>query len=448
VNIYNAANSTCAACGTEQIQELVHIPILLHPVAIICHLPGISELRLSQKTLAGIFLGAIVQWNDEAITQDNPDVTLPQLRIQPVRRTDDAIVAATFNDYLGRIVQKHSTSDVWRDRLAKGQGTLQARRGDQQRCVAELVDQIEGAIGCVAWSPHNEEPATIIAIQNDAGSYVLPSSEGIDTTGLALAQEMNSTTPPAMTLLSSDRSAYPIVGVTWIRTHREWQNRSAAHELTTCVYWLLTQGRSLAENSGYNLIPDVVQQQALHLLQEVCVAGQPVFDLADAEDGQTSGAADEMSDDKAHTLVLTEVVKLTGVGAEDMLTVYQHWIEQYRQQAPHLNVVFQGRYDRDSEQRAARGNGDSEHANEQLVETVNDESEHKKDDQPIEPCTSCGGTKRQTDLWYDCIRCGTTMVARYNIAIVGARLTQRQLIKRQETVVERKKQGKLGDELE
>ena len=36
-----------------------------------------GKLYLSPETISGIFLGAIVKWNDSALVTENPGVTLP-----------------------------------------------------------------------------------------------------------------------------------------------------------------------------------------------------------------------------------------------------------------------------------------------------------------------------------------------------------------------------------
>ncbi|MFJ4988455.1 phosphate ABC transporter substrate-binding protein PstS [Streptomyces sp. NPDC088732] len=60
----------------------------------------ITDLRLSSATVAGIFTRAITRWNDPAIRADNPGITLPDLAITPVVRSDDAATTAGLTQWL------------------------------------------------------------------------------------------------------------------------------------------------------------------------------------------------------------------------------------------------------------------------------------------------------------------------------------------------------------
>src|SRR3989441_13366934 len=61
---------------------IVQIPVLLVAVVPVYNVPGGGELRFSGKVLAQIYLGAIKNWNDPAISRLNPDVALPDLPIE------------------------------------------------------------------------------------------------------------------------------------------------------------------------------------------------------------------------------------------------------------------------------------------------------------------------------------------------------------------------------
>jgi phosphate transport system substrate-binding protein len=79
---------------------IVEIPNMISPIAVIFHLDGIESLDLDAATIAGIFTGEITSWRDPAITEQNPDETLPDLTITAVHRADDSGTTANFTDYL------------------------------------------------------------------------------------------------------------------------------------------------------------------------------------------------------------------------------------------------------------------------------------------------------------------------------------------------------------
>ena len=71
-----------APISDDQLKDmpaLVQVPATAGPVCIIYNLPNLNApLRLSAKTLAGIYSGAIVTWQDPAIARDNPGVKASQ----------------------------------------------------------------------------------------------------------------------------------------------------------------------------------------------------------------------------------------------------------------------------------------------------------------------------------------------------------------------------------
>ena len=57
------------------------IPATAGSVVLAYNLPGVQNLKLSRNVLAGIFLGTVKKWNDEAIASSNAGVRLPD---QPI----------------------------------------------------------------------------------------------------------------------------------------------------------------------------------------------------------------------------------------------------------------------------------------------------------------------------------------------------------------------------
>src|SRR5213076_2626090 len=82
--------------------HLVQIPVLLVAVVPVYNVPGGGELRFSGKILAQIYLGAIKNWNDPAISRLNPDVTLPDLPIEVFHRDEGRGTSYIFTDFLFR----------------------------------------------------------------------------------------------------------------------------------------------------------------------------------------------------------------------------------------------------------------------------------------------------------------------------------------------------------
>jgi phosphate transport system substrate-binding protein len=100
-------------CGPDGVFEL---PNYIAPIAVVYNVDGIDELNLSPTTLAGIFDQRITRWNDQAIVEDNTDVTLPDVPITPVNRSDESGTTENFVEYLAAAAQEawpHEVDGNW-----------------------------------------------------------------------------------------------------------------------------------------------------------------------------------------------------------------------------------------------------------------------------------------------------------------------------------------------
>lgn len=88
-----------SACGP---QGAFAVPAAVIPVAVTYNLGGIKGLKLDAQSLAGIFSGNIVRWNDQQIAGQNPDLALPDMRIVPVHASAESVLTSVFTAYLAR----------------------------------------------------------------------------------------------------------------------------------------------------------------------------------------------------------------------------------------------------------------------------------------------------------------------------------------------------------
>ena len=67
------------------------------------NLPGVENLKLSRKVLAGIFLGTVTKWNDADIAASNPGVTLPDQPINVAYRSDGSGTTFVFTQHVAAV---------------------------------------------------------------------------------------------------------------------------------------------------------------------------------------------------------------------------------------------------------------------------------------------------------------------------------------------------------
>ncbi len=94
---------------------VLHVPVTLGVVAISYHLTEVpGPLRLTGAVLSAIYLGSITSWDDAAITQLNPGVSLPHRAISVLHRSDGSGTTAIFTHYLAVV------SPAWKSRVGAG----------------------------------------------------------------------------------------------------------------------------------------------------------------------------------------------------------------------------------------------------------------------------------------------------------------------------------------
>lgn len=79
---------------------IVEFPAYISPIALVFNVDGVDSLKLDAPTVAQIFSGKIAKWNDPAIAAQNEGVTLPDLNITAVHRSDESGTTGNFTDYL------------------------------------------------------------------------------------------------------------------------------------------------------------------------------------------------------------------------------------------------------------------------------------------------------------------------------------------------------------
>ena len=81
-----------SAMTDEQIGQVdggvVILPMTAGEIVLAYNLPGVTELKLPREVYPLIFLGEVTRWNDPRIVEANPGVTLPDMQITAVRRSD------------------------------------------------------------------------------------------------------------------------------------------------------------------------------------------------------------------------------------------------------------------------------------------------------------------------------------------------------------------------
>ena len=207
---------TDGTLARSQHGPILHIPVTLGAEAVIYHVPGATSLlKLTGQVLADIFLGTITSWNDPAITQLNPGVSLPSLSITVLHRSDGSGTTGIFTHYLAQVSSEWNTKVGASDFVNWPVGIGFKGNGG----VADGVQNTNGSIGYVELSYALRLHLPYVELQNAAGQYVAPSIEG------ALAAAANFENIPAdlrfYIVNASGATAYPISGFSWVIVYQQ-----------------------------------------------------------------------------------------------------------------------------------------------------------------------------------------------------------------------------------
>ena len=236
---------------------VILVPTAGGAVSVVYNIPGVSELKLSSKTLPAIFSGQITKWNDEQIKADNPGVNLPDLPIKAVVRADGSGTTFIFTNHLvavspyfkGRIGGA-STTPSWNiPNVLKGKGNPG---------VASLVKSTKGSIGYVEYQYAVTNKLTSAQVQNKQGQFVAPSLE-------AANQALSTVSFPEnfRVFVGDPDQGYPIVGMTWLLVYKNYPTPAKGDAVKKFVNWVLTDGQQLNDSLNYTRVPSSVANQVL-----------------------------------------------------------------------------------------------------------------------------------------------------------------------------------------
>jgi phosphate transport system substrate-binding protein len=250
--------ATDAPLSDEQMASLasrargvVHIPTCLGAVAVAYHLDGVpSGLHLTPEAVAGIFLGAVTEWNDPLIQKENPGTALPARRIVVVHRSDGSGTTRIFTDWLAAV------SPAWRRGPAAGMSVefpsgLGAKGNEG---VAGQIASMPGTLGYVELVYAVQNKLSYAAVGNAAGAFVMPSPASITAAGEGAIAGMTDDLR-ASVASSPGEGAYPVAGFTYVVLQARQADVAKGKALVDFLGWAVREGQTFAEPLSYAPLP-------------------------------------------------------------------------------------------------------------------------------------------------------------------------------------------------
>ena len=246
--------------SSEELAEagLGQFPSAIGGVVPVVNVQGVEPgaLKLSGELLADIYLTNVSNWNDPAIAALNPELSLPDAKINLVHRSDGSGTTFNFTNYLSKV------SPAWADRIGQGKQIqwVDGVGGKGNEGVASYVQQIDGSIGYVELAYAIQNDMSYASLQNAAGNWVTPSLESFQaaaaTADWTSAQDFNLVITNA-----PGPDAWPITAANFILMHKDPADPQRAANAMDFFRWALENGQAQAEELHYvPLPPELVGQ--------------------------------------------------------------------------------------------------------------------------------------------------------------------------------------------
>ena len=229
---------------------LFMFPAVMGGVVPVINVPGVAPgaIRLTGSLLAQIYLGDVKNWSDPQIAAFNKGVTLPNLPITVVHRSDGSGTTFVFTSYLAL------KSAAWKGKVGASDAVQwpTGLGGKGNDGVAAFVKQTVGSIGYVEYAYAKQNHLNYTALQTHDGAFVQPTAPNFG----AAASHADWAHAPGYYMLLLDQpgaTSWPITAATFILVYKQQANAETGANVLKFFDWSYKNGDALA--SGLDYIP-------------------------------------------------------------------------------------------------------------------------------------------------------------------------------------------------
>ena len=233
---------------------LAQWPTVMGGIVMVVNVPGVKpgELVLDGPTVAQIYMGKIVKWNDPAIAKLNPNLKLPDLAIANIHRADGSGTTFNFTYYLSAVSPEWESS-IGKATTVEWPSGIGAKGNDG---VANNVATTPGAIGYVEFAYAKQNKLTFASMINKAGKTVAPTMDAFQ----AAAANADWSVPGFYQILANqpgDKS-WPMTAATFILMYKKPADVAASDDALQFFKWAYEKGDKMAQDLDYIPMPDNV----------------------------------------------------------------------------------------------------------------------------------------------------------------------------------------------
>ena len=270
-----ASDAYLSPSEVQAAPSLLNIPLAISSQLVVYHVPGVTaHLKLTGKILSEIYRGKITNWNDAAIAAINKGITLPDLPIVTVHRSDSSGDTFLFTQYLTKATPtgwgttiRYTTTVTW----PTVPGALAADGN------SGMVATCKTTPGCIAYVGISYQTQALQAglqyaqLQNAKGAYVLPTPASVAAEAASFVKKTPANGTISM-IYGPAEAGYPIINYEYAIVDATQSSSTTAKAIRSVLEWAVNpkDGNSstyLAQVSFQPLPAKVVAQSLKQILK-------------------------------------------------------------------------------------------------------------------------------------------------------------------------------------
>jgi phosphate transport system substrate-binding protein len=269
VNI-GASDAYLAPSVTAASPDLKNIPLAISSQIVAYNVPGVlSHLKLTGAVLSKIYQGTITKWNDSAIASLNSGVTLPNIPIVTLHRSESSGDTFLFTTFLSKTDPSgwgtkigYNTTVPW----PAAPGAL-GETGN-----SGMVTGCKATPGCIAYVGISYLTQALQAglgyasLQNAKKQFVTPTAASINAEAAAFVKK----TPPSGTIsliYGQANGGYPIINYEYAIVSTHQSSSSTAKRIRSFLEWSINPkfgaNASYLSQVNFQPLPAKVEAQSV-----------------------------------------------------------------------------------------------------------------------------------------------------------------------------------------
>jgi phosphate transport system substrate-binding protein len=255
---------------------LLNIPVAISAQLVTYNIPGVTaHLNLTGKVISAIYQGKITNWNASQIAKLNPTVTLPNLPIVTLHRSDSSGDTFLFTSFLSATDPSGWGKSVGFNTAVTFPNTP-GNLGEMGN--SGMVAGCKAAPGCIAYvgisylTQALQSGLGYAALQNGAKKFSLPTPAAISAEAAAFTKK----TPPNGTIsliYGNTPGGYPIINYEYAIVNAKQSSSSTAKNIRSVLQWAVNptfgNNTSYLAQVNFEALPAKVIAQSLKQIQKI-----------------------------------------------------------------------------------------------------------------------------------------------------------------------------------